>query len=272
MANDTKGKPPNQAIERISRWMDAVGKLSGPVALLPLVASGWAVAVGHPMLAATFFLVFLAALCIWAAYGQIISTRIRGSIKPERLRRFATVGAIACLLAAVAITIFAIINPMKSIRIDAFSGPSRECQAFDGTVGCVQQGNLTFLRFKLRPGHTVVAPRDQHLSLAGCTGIQLRINLHGVRLDESNKNSALYLDQNGWKYVSLADYLNQGSTIWQNTHVIPLKNFSGDDGAVLDTGRLITAMGIQFWLDRQASVDVADIWVIAPLLSGCLLG
>ncbi len=93
--------------------------------------------------------------------------------------------------------------------------------------------------------------------------ISLRINLHGATLvapsDDSNYRtaSALYLDQNGWKFVGLYNSIKNSYDGWQNVK-IPLTDFTGFDKAAS-----FSRLGFCFWLYKAGTIDVDDITFVS---------
>ena len=100
-------------------------------------------------------------------------------------------------------------------------------------------------------------------ALSKFRGISLRINLHGATLvapsDDSNYQtaSALYLDQNGWKFVGLYNYIKNSYDGWQNVY-IPLTDFTGFDKAAS-----FSRLGFRFWLYKAGTIDVDDITFVS---------
>jgi hypothetical protein len=67
--------------------------------------------------------------------------------------------------------------------------------------------------------------------------------------------SALYFEQGGWKYVSLATVsgLQNGLNGWQHLS-IPLSKFSG-----LNTNSGLASIGFRFWNNPAGSYDLDNI-------------
>lgn len=93
-------------------------------------------------------------------------------------------------------------------------------------------------------------------ALSNFREIFLRINLHGATLvtpsNDSNYQtaSALYLDQNGWRFVGLYNYIKNSYDGWQNVYV-PLTDFIGFDKAAS-----FSRLGFRFWLYKAGTIDI----------------
>lgn len=99
------------------------------------------------------------------------------------------------------------------------------------------------------------------VSFARCKSIRLRLNLHGATLGigQRRDESALYLDQNGWRYVALAAYVHQRSNQWQII-TIPLNAFVGADNARFNRAAPFSRIGFRFWMVKGgAMIDVHDL-------------
>jgi murein DD-endopeptidase MepM/ murein hydrolase activator NlpD len=131
-----------------------------------------------------------------------------------------------------------------------------------GSASEVTQGSNSFLRLQPPAGGAAEASRATNLVLAPYGSVQLRVNTNGASL-LGNDASALYLDQGGWKYVALADYMTSGSSVWQ-TVSIPLSAFTG-----LDPASPVDSVGFRMWQsDSGVQVDIDDIQFVPLAPSG----
>jgi hypothetical protein len=94
--------------------------------------------------------------------------------------------------------------------------------------------------------------------LYGQEKLTLSYNLHGLCVLRGDA-SAIIFDQNGWKYISLADYgqncLDGGQTV-----EIPLSAFRDiDNGSALDTKVPLTGpFHVRIWNDKNFTVDITQ--------------
>jgi hypothetical protein len=122
-----------------------------------------------------------------------------------------------------------------------------------GNVSSVVSGSNIFMRLQPPANSSAEASRSTSgLLLTPYQAIQLRININGASLRDGDA-SALYLNQGGWKYVSLSRYVSQGSTQWQ-TITVPLTDFSG-----FNKTASFSNLGIRIWLPAAGTIDVDDI-------------
>ncbi len=89
-------------------------------------------------------------------------------------------------------------------------------------------------------------------SLQGKAALRITYNLHGLQALGGDA-SAIIFDQNGWKYISLSNYGQNGLNGVQ-TVVIPLSHFTG-----LDTNAGITSLHTRFWYSGPFTVDITSI-------------
>lgn len=89
--------------------------------------------------------------------------------------------------------------------------------------------------------------------LAGKTTVRITYNLHGLQALGGDA-SAIIIDQNGWHYISLSDY-GQNGLDGSQTVDIPLSAFSGLDLTQPIDGTIHT----RFWYGSQFTVDITSI-------------
>jgi surface antigen len=122
-----------------------------------------------------------------------------------------------------------------------------------GNVSAQTTSGNTFVRLVTPAGGDVETSKDVNTAaLASYDSVSLAINLHGATV-LGNDASALYLDQGGWKYAPLANYLQQGFDGWQNL-TVPLSDFTG-----FDKTTAFSRLGIRFWAPTVTTIDVDNI-------------
>jgi hypothetical protein len=127
-----------------------------------------------------------------------------------------------------------------------------------GNVSCTTAGTNKFMTMQVPAGGSVEAWKNvSGAVLASCTGIRLTVNLNSATLLGSDA-SALYLDQGGWKYISLSSYVTQGQSGWQTVNV-PLSAFSGFNKAAA-----FSRLGFRFWHNAAKTIGIDDV-----VLTGC---
>lgn len=89
--------------------------------------------------------------------------------------------------------------------------------------------------------------------LAGKTTMRITYNLHGLQALGGDA-SAIIIDQNGWHYISLSDY-GQNGLDGSQTVDIPLSAFPGLDLTQPIDGTIHT----RFWYGSQFTVDITSI-------------
>lgn len=103
----------------------------------------------------------------------------------------------------------------------------------------------------------------------GYTGISLWFKQGTASVILSGDASALYIDQGGWRYVSLYNYINRASTSWQYI-TIPFNEFTanGDStpgvpgtGTVFDKTSSAGAIGLRFWNSSAYSWFVDEMFL-----------
>ncbi|MFA7253160.1 MAG: hypothetical protein WC107_01235 [Patescibacteria group bacterium] len=89
-----------------------------------------------------------------------------------------------------------------------------------------------------------------NISLSGYDKVEMDINLNGNKILPGDA-SALYFDQGGWKYVSLANYVQNGQSGWQHISV-PISDFklNGTEAAFL---------GVRFWNINAGNYDIDNV-------------
>jgi hypothetical protein len=96
---------------------------------------------------------------------------------------------------------------------------------------------------------------DQN-ALQGKTTLRITYNLHGLSA-LGNDASAIIIDQNGWHYISLSNYGQNGKD-GEQTVDIPLSDFSGLDLSSPVDGTIHT----RFWNSDPYSVDITSIQLL----------
>jgi hypothetical protein len=91
-------------------------------------------------------------------------------------------------------------------------------------------------------------------ALAGKTTVRVTYDLHGLNALGGDA-SALIFDQNGWKYVSLSSY-GQNGLNGQQTVDIPLSAFG------LDLSQPVGTLHTRFWYSGAFTVDIASVKVL----------
>jgi hypothetical protein len=130
-----------------------------------------------------------------------------------------------------------------------------------GSVANVQEGSNQFRRFTPPSGSSAESARQvTSAALTNYTAISVRINTHGASL-LGNDASALYLNQGGWKYVALSNYIQQGLHGWQTVE-IPLTDFLGFNKA-----NAFSQLGFRFWVIGASTIDIDEIVFIADTTS-----
>lgn len=144
------------------------------------------------------------------------------------------------------------VNPPASMTFENFeSGIGAWWQ--HGNVSAQTASGNTFARLVTPAGGDVETSRDVNsAALASYDSVSLTINLHGATV-LGNDASALYLDQGGWKYVPLANYVQQGFDGWQNV-TVPLSDFAG-----FDKTALFSRLGTRFWAPTVTTIDIDNI-------------
>jgi hypothetical protein len=122
-----------------------------------------------------------------------------------------------------------------------------------GNVSAVQQSGNGFMRLS-PPGN---ASAEASRSAAGVTllpyqAIELDVNVNGATLLDGDA-SALFLDQGGWKFISLSRYVVQGSTGWRTVRV-PLRDFVGFNPAAS-----FARLGVRVWVPSAAAIDIDNV-------------
>jgi hypothetical protein len=146
----------------------------------------------------------------------------------------------------------AAVQPLNCDMAEDFSYNAADWTLWKNATTVNSGGNI-FLR--LRPPANNDAEAWANINrpdLAGYTYITLRINTHGAILLGGDA-SAQYLDQDGWKYVSLSDYVVQGQNSWQ-TVTMPIGDYPG-----FDKSQEFSRFGFRFWMSRASTIDVDDI-------------
>lgn len=92
-------------------------------------------------------------------------------------------------------------------------------------------------------------------SLSGKTKIRVTYNLHGLTAMGGDA-SAIIFDQNGWKYVSLSSY-GQNGLNGSQTVDIPLSAFTG-----LDLTQPVGTLHTRFWYSSAFTVDITSVQVL----------
>ena len=92
-------------------------------------------------------------------------------------------------------------------------------------------------------------------ALNGMTRVQITYNLHGLQA-LGNDASAIIIDQNGWHYISLSNY-GQNGLDGNQTVTIPLSDFGLDLTQPID-GTIHT----RFWYGSQFTVDIISIQLL----------
>lgn len=151
-----------------------------------------------------------------------------------------------------------------SIVFDNFNNGIAGWGIIGNDVSYVQDNGTGILRFN--PPNQGPAEAYKNVGTAALSkfsGISLRINLHGATLvapsDDPNYQtaSALYLNQNGWKFVGLYDYIKNSYDGWQNVY-IPLMDFKG-----FDKEASFSTLGFRFWLYKAGTIDITDIMFVS---------
>ncbi len=104
-------------------------------------------------------------------------------------------------------------------------------------------------------GNNGAAEDTQGLSptaLQGKTSLLVTYNLHGLTALGGDA-SALIIEQNGWHYVSLSNY-GQNGLNGSQTVTIPLSAFSG-----LNLGANVEQLHFRFWYSSQYAVDITSV-------------
>lgn len=107
----------------------------------------------------------------------------------------------------------------------------------------------------LLTGNNGASEKYQSISpniLQGKTKLQIRYNLRGL-LSLGGDASAIIFDQNGWKFISLSNY-GQNGLNWEQTVVVPLSQFSG-----LNTNATVGTLHTRFWYGSPFTVDIFSI-------------
>jgi len=91
-------------------------------------------------------------------------------------------------------------------------------------------------------------------ALAGKTTLRVTYNLHGLQALGGDA-SAIIFDQNGWKYVSLSGY-GQNGLDGSQTVDIPLSAFG------LDLNQPVGTLHTRFWYGASFTVDITSIMVL----------
>lgn len=91
-------------------------------------------------------------------------------------------------------------------------------------------------------------------ALAGKTTLRVTYNLHGLNAIGGDA-SAVIFDQNGWKYISLANY-GQNGLNGSQTVDIPISAFG------LDLSQPVGTLHTRFWYGGAFSVDITSVKVL----------
>lgn len=128
-----------------------------------------------------------------------------------------------------------------------------------GNAALIGSGTTAYLRFTPQAESAAEASRNTiGERLSAYRAISVRVNLNGGTLLDGDA-SALFLNQNGWKYVSLSNYVVQGSSAWQ-TATVPLVDFAG-----FDPTQSFDSIGMRFWVPVNSTIDVDDIRFLSGL-------
>ncbi len=148
----------------------------------------------------------------------------------------------------------------NSIVFDNFNNGIGEWGIIGSDVSYVQDEGNNILRFNPPDKGPAEAYKQVNSAvLSRFRKISLRINLHGASLVAPTNDpnyqtaSALYLDQNGWKFVGLYNFIKNSYDGWQNVE-IPLTVFIG-----FDKNASFSRLGFRFWLYKAGTIDVDDI-------------
>jgi hypothetical protein len=90
--------------------------------------------------------------------------------------------------------------------------------------------------------------------LQGKTTLRSTYDLHGFTVLGGDA-SAIIFDQNGWKYISLSDYGQNGKDGSQTVD-IPLSAFG------LDLNSPVDLLHARFWYGGSATIDITSILVL----------
>lgn len=88
--------------------------------------------------------------------------------------------------------------------------------------------------------------------LRGLTSLEMDVNLNGKTI-LSGDASAVVFEQSGWKYVSLKDYVQNGSSAWQHVK-IPLSDFTG-----LNTNNGVASLTFRIWNSSAGDYDFDNV-------------
>jgi hypothetical protein len=83
------------------------------------------------------------------------------------------------------------------------------------------------------------------------TNLEFDLNLNGSYFYSSD--AEVSFDQNGWRTLSLINYIENGKSGWQHV-VIPLSDFSD-----LNPNEAIARMIFRFWNSDSSTVDIDNI-------------
>jgi hypothetical protein len=146
----------------------------------------------------------------------------------------------------------AVLSEMKCNNVEDFSNQAVDWMLYSNAAPGEEGGNR-FLRFTPPVDGAAEAWYDVNKpELAEYDAIRLRINTHGAAL-LGNDASALYLDQDDWKFVALAEY-DVTQNDWQPI-TIPISAFEG-----FNKDATFVRFGFRFWTDTpNTTIDVDDI-------------
>ena len=195
---------------------------------------------------------------VWQGLRALATTWTR---QRPLFRKTGAFGIHATLIGGLLLASFApgSVTAAATTLFDDFSSVSSWSRSDTTRVVLVTQGSNTALRLNVPAQNSLEASKSASgISLANYEAVQVRVNLNGGTM-LCGDAGALYLEQGGWKYARLCEFVTQGSTQWQ-TLQIPLTKFrSNDNSTTFNKAASFSRLGVRFWTQNASTFDIDDI-------------